>query len=131
MAGIYNTKQRELVLSAIKMQKKGFLVKDLSRQLRGKIGLTTIYRAVDSLLEEGCLVKLSDENGACYQYIEPCHANGHIYLKCNKCGEMAHVDCEHVRGLSQHIVGEHGFLPSESHVVVNGICKKCIKREEK
>ena len=125
----YNTKQREVILLAIKKQTKGFLVKDLYEQLGGKIGLSTIYRMVDALADEGVLIKMTTSGGVLYQYAAPCNEADHFYLKCDECGEMTHVDCGHVRGLSQHIASAHGFRPAESHVVINGICKKCIKNE--
>ena len=130
MVRAYNTKQRETILSVIKKQTKDFSIKELHEKLGGEIGLTTVYRMVDQLASEGVLVKTMSESGVLYQYVEPCEKKDHFYLKCDKCGTMSHVDCEQVEGLSKHIFEEHGFKPIDSHVVINGVCKKCIKGGE-
>ena len=47
----YNTKQKEMVLDLIKTKTREFTVKDLYLELNKEIGLKTIYRLVDKLVE--------------------------------------------------------------------------------
>lgn len=124
----YNTRQRETILAAIKNQKKGFTVKELAQDLSIKIGLTTIYRFVEKLADEGVLYRtLLKDNTTEYQYLEPCQNTDHFYLKCDKCGELEHVDCKKIQGLTKHIINEHHFRPMNAQIVINGICAKCAK----
>ena len=53
----YNTKQKELILNIIKKQKKEFTVKDIYNEVKNKTGLTTVYRLIDKLVEEGIVTK--------------------------------------------------------------------------
>jgi Fe2+ or Zn2+ uptake regulation protein len=77
----YNTKQKDLILNVIKKEKKEFTIKDIYSKLDG-IGLTTIYRLVDKLVEDKVLNKsISKDNITYYQYLEKCEHENHFYLK--------------------------------------------------
>lgn len=123
----YNTKQKAIILNIIKKEKKEFTIKDIYNQLDNTIGLTTIYRLVDKLVDDGRLSKnIGKDNTTYYQYLEECSENNHFYLKCEKCGNMIHVDCDCIGELSDHLFKKHNFRPSKEHIIINGICEKCI-----
>ena len=122
----YNTKQKELILSIIKKKKHEFRVKELYNDLNKEIGLTTIYRQIDKLVNEGRINKnINKDNITYYQYLEECNKNNHFYLKCDKCGNMTHIDCDCIEQLSNHIVKEHQFNLNKDCIIINGICKRC------
>lgn len=122
----YNTKQKELILSIIKKKKHEFRVKDLYNDLNKEIGLTTIYRQIDKLVNEGRINKnINKDNITYYQYLEECNKKNHFYLKCDKCGNMTHIDCDCIEQLSNHIVKEHQFNLNKDCIIINGICKRC------
>ena len=122
----YNTKQKDLILDVIRNKKHAFTVKDIYNEVKDSTGLTTIYRLVDKLVDEGLLNKYIDnDNITYYEYLEECDSSNHFYLKCEKCGEMIHVDCDCIESLSNHIVKEHGFKLSRDHIIIKGLCKKC------
>lgn len=124
----YRTRQRKVILSAIKHQKKNFSAKDIYQSLNCEIGLTTIYRTVEKLAEEGIILQVSvDNNTTKYQYIEACDNKDHFYLSCENCGSLTHIDCKKIQGLTDHILEEHQFKPINSHIIIKGYCKKCIK----
>ena len=76
----YNTKQKEIVLDAIKHQKKEFNSKDIYLFLNKKVGLTTIYRKIDDLLKENKIIKITNvDNTTYYQYKEECCNENHFY----------------------------------------------------
>ena len=122
----YNTKQKELILSIIKKKKHEFRVKDLYNDLNKEIGLTTIYRQIDKLVNEGRINKnINKDNITYYQYLEECNKKNHFYLKCDKCGNMTHIDCDCIEQLSNHIVKEHQFNLNVDCIIITGICKHC------
>ena len=122
----YNTKQKELILSIIKKKKHEFRVKDLYNDLNKEIGLTTLYRQIYKLVNEGRINKnINKDNITYYQYLEECNKNNHFYLKCDKCGNMTHIDCDCIEQLSNHIVKEHQFNLNKDCIIINGICKRC------
>ena len=125
---VYNTKQKDKILDIIKKEKHEFTIKDIYSKLENEIGLTTIYRLVDKLIEENVLSKnIGKDNITYYQYLEKCDHEDHFYLKCEKCKEMIHIDCKCIEELTNHIEKEHKFKPSHEHIIINGLCKKCSK----
>ena len=127
MKEVYKTKQKDIILNIIKQQKNSFTIKDIYKELKGKVGLTTIYRLIDKLVEENKLNKtISSDNTTYYQYLEECTEENHFYLKCDKCGNMTHIDCDCIEELTSHIVQNHKFKPNKDHIIIDGICSKCI-----
>ena len=124
----YRTKQRHIILSKIKEQDKSFTAKELYEALGGEIGLTTIYRTIEKLSDEGVLLKTTKDNTAEYQYLAPCPEDNHFFLKCDSCGVLEHIDCRRVRGLTEHIAKAHHFIPIKAHIIINGLCAKCVRR---
>ena len=125
----YNTKQKDVILNAIKHQKQEFTINDIYNQVKDKAGLTTIYRLVDKLVLDGRLSKyIGKDNTTYYQYLEECNEDNHFYLKCEHCGDMVHIDCDCIEDLSSHIFKKHKFKPNKEHIIINGICEKCIKK---
>ena len=124
----YNTKQKDLLLNIIKKQKQEFNVKDIYNELNREIGLTTIYRFVDKLVNDGILNKtVGEDNTMYYQYLDTCECHNHFFLKCTNCGNLTHVDCDCIEELNNHIRNNHKFIPNTDHIIINGICNKCNK----
>ncbi len=125
----YNTKQKEIIFEIIKHQKQEFTIKDIFNQIKDKAGLTTIYRLVDKMVQDGRLSKyIGKDNITYYQYLEECNEENHFYLKCENCGDMVHIDCDCISDLSNHIVKQHHFKLNKEHIIINGLCEKCIKK---
>ncbi len=124
----YNTKQKSLILDAVKKQKKDFTIKDIHIVLNKKVGLTTIYRFIDKLVDDGVLSKfIRNDNMTYYQYLEHCDEENHFYLRCEQCGKMEHVDCECIGDLSSHIFKKHHFKANRENIIINGLCDNCTK----
>ena len=124
----YKTKQKDIVLNIIKKEKKEFTIKDIYNSLNKTIGLTTIYRLVDKLVNDNRLNKyIGKDNITYYQYLEECKEDNHFYLKCNKCGTLIHIDCDCIKELTNHILDKHNFKPIKENFIINGICNKCSK----
>ena len=128
----YNTKQRELLVSFFKDSNSNHItVQEISAYLtnEGKpMGISTIYRQLDRLVEEGIVRKyvLDGRSGACYQYVsEEQTCDSHFHLKCLSCGTLFHVDCSHLSDIDKHIFEHHGFTIDSSKTVFYGICEKC------
>lgn len=125
---VYNTKQKDLILNVIKNQKHEFTVKDIYEELKDKVGLTTIYRLIDKLVGDNIINKyITKDNVTYYQYLERCEEENHFYLKCDKCGDLVHIDCDCISELSSHIFKKHNFVLNKDHIIINGICEKCRK----
>ncbi len=122
----YKTKQREHILNIITSYKEEFTIKDIYSKLNDNASLTTIYRLIDKLVDDGIIIKnVHMDNSIHYQYLEKCNHDNHFFLKCLSCGSMIHVDCDCIDELYNHINNEHKFLLDKKHIIINGICYKC------
>ena len=122
----YKTKGKEEIMSLILDMKKEFTIKEIYNMLNKEVGLTTIYRFVDKLVEDNKLIKsIGKDNITYYQYISECHNDSHINLKCTKCGMIYHIDCECMSELYNHIFDEHKFSINTNNIIIEGLCKNC------
>lgn len=127
----YNTKQKDKILEIIQKQEKQFTVKDIYNDLNKEIGLTTIYRLIDNLVDTKRLNKyIGKDNITYYEYLEKCENNNHFFLKCDKCGRLIHIDCDCIIDLYNHILKKHNFIPNKDNIIINGICNNCINKGE-
>ena len=125
----YNTKQKDLIIDIIKSYKKEFMVKDIYEKLDKKVGLTTIYRLVDNLVSKGIITKsISKDGNTYYQYLEECNHDDHFFLKCEKCGNIFHVDCDCIEDLSSHIFNHHKFKVNHENIIIKGTCDTCERK---
>ena len=131
MRETYNSVRRNAILDLIKQEAGAFTAKDLAEKLRQTehdVALSTIYRALETFLSAGLIIKNTDSDGqVSYLYTAECEESGHCFLKCSHCGAVEHVDCGVVSELTRHIFEGHHFLIDGEKVVLPGICKKCNK----
>ncbi len=121
----YDTKQKDIIINCIKNHEE-FTINEIYEELKGKVGLTTIYRKVDSLVEDNKVKKyIGKDNITYYQYLCECDKDNHFYLKCDKCGTLEHIDCDCINELSDHINKNHEFEINKQNIVINGVCKNC------
>lgn len=123
----YKTEQRkELLDYMIKNSKKFVKADEIEKHLKNKnisIGLTTIYRFLNSLEKQGKVRVELREHTKYYQYIsEEC--NNHYHLQCKKCGKLIHLHCDEINQLKMHIAKEHDF-EIDSMATIIGICSEC------
>ena len=132
--GRYNTKQREEVLSFLQsMPGKHITVNDICNYFTESgvtVGMTTIYRHLDKLVEEGTVKKyiLDASSSACYEYVDThsaCKENGCTHLKCTNCGKLIHLHCDDLKATERHILEEHGFKADMTRTVIYGLCENC------
>lgn len=129
MSKNYNTKQKTAIEELVENKKNShFTAEDILTEIKrqGKnIGLTTVYRHLEKLVNGGILRKYVAEAGksACYQKTENCAE--HFHLKCTACGKLFHLSCQKLNSISKHIDGEHQFLIDAGKTVFYGLCKEC------
>ena len=123
----YKTEQRkELLDYMVKNSKKFVKADEIEKHLKNNninIGLTTIYRFLNSLEKKGKVRVELREHTKYYQYIsEEC--NNHYHLQCKKCGKLIHLHCDEINQLKMHIAKEHDF-EIDSMATIIGICSEC------
>jgi Fur family ferric uptake transcriptional regulator len=100
---------------------------------RQSIGLTTIYRHLERLVNAGTVRKYVPAEGesACYQYMGPDEGCAeHFHLKCEQCGRLIHLRCDLLEKIRDHIKKEHRFRINILKTVFYGKCGDCGNRPE-
>jgi Fur family ferric uptake transcriptional regulator len=99
---------------------------DLHALLRERgegVGLATVYRTLQSLVDEGQVdVLRSDDGEAAYR---SCSAAHHHHLVCRSCGRTVEVADPSVERWAAKIAAEHGFADVAHQLEVFGTCATC------
>ncbi len=131
----YRTKQREILLAFFESVPGTHVtagdVCGHFRSLGAAIGQSTVYRHLESLVDEGVLKKYTvDGNSpACFEYVEPdSHEDAEIcfHCKCVKCGKLIHLQCGELEELRPHLLSEHHFRLDPVRTVLYGLCDRCM-----
>lgn len=131
----YNTKQKAAIMNCISTVKDNhFTIDTLCKLLTESgqtVGRTTVYRTVEKLASEGALRKYAASSGesVCYQFVsDHIHCDKHFHLKCEKCGNLIHMDCGEMLSIAEHIKDHHGFCIDPLKTVLYGICEACATK---
>ena len=124
------TRQRELVAEEIFAADGHLSVEELRARLAGRgerVGLATIYRAMDTLVASG-LVRGQDF-GEGFRRFEPVGSrSGHEHLVCERCGRVIEFTSERLERMLHLLADEQGFQPDRHRVEVHGVCRECRRR---
>jgi Fur family transcriptional regulator, ferric uptake regulator len=87
------------------------------------IGLSTVYRAVQTLVEEGRLDAIRTDSGeTIYRRCGPQH---HHHLICRACGRTVEVEGPAVERWADRIAAQHGFADVSHTLDIFGTCSNC------
>jgi Fur family ferric uptake transcriptional regulator len=88
-----------------------------------KVGLTTVYRALQDLADTGEVDVLRQPDGeAAYR---ACSTGHHHHLVCRRCGRTVEVEGPAVERWADQVAAQHGFSDVEHTVEVFGTCADC------
>ena len=128
----YHTRQQEEILKYLRSTEgthhTALQIKEHFAQNQCAIGTATIYRQLEKLVSEGTVRKYALETGdsACYEFVEnPQTCEKHFHCKCERCGNLIHLDCEELRQIRAHLLTAHGFQWNAGKTVFYGLCEQC------
>ena len=84
----------------------------------------TVYRALEFLLEQGLVHRLSSLN-AYVGCSRPGHAGTGQFLICERCGNAAELDDPEVTRAIGRTATAHGFQAGRHTVEISGLCPEC------
>lgn len=124
--GVRSTRQRSAI-SALLGESKGFRsAQDLHAELRERgaaIGLTTVYRTLQSMSDAGAVDVLRTDSGELI--FRKCSDSHHHHLVCRVCGFTVEVEEPGVEEWSLRAAGVHGFTEVTHTVELFGMCAEC------
>jgi len=120
------SRQRSAVLALLEDLDGFRSAQDLHALLRTRgasVGLATVYRALQALVDDGQVDVLRSADGeAAYRRCSPVH---HHHLVCRSCGRTVEVADPPVERWASRIAAEHGFADVQHQVEVFGTCAEC------
>lgn len=128
----YNTKQKERVTAVLREAGGAHLTAEEIAAALSPIGMSTVYRQLDRLTEQGVVRRFFVEEGmrSCYQYVgEDGACRNHYHFKCSVCGSLLHVECSFLDEMSAHVLAHHGFAVQAEKTVLYGVCAACREKE--
>ena len=129
----YNTRQRSRLLEYMQaVPGEHFTAKDVCDYFQAcgaPIGVATVYRQLERMVEEGLVNKyIIDANSpACFEYVDRQATCGEecFHCKCEKCGKLIHLHCEELVQIRSHLKEEHHFTMDPLRTVFYGLCEDC------
>jgi Fur family ferric uptake transcriptional regulator len=88
-----------------------------------RIGLTTVYRALQSLADADEVDVLRNDDGE--STYRAGSAGHHHHVVCRSCGTTVEVEGRAVETWAERVAREHGFVDVEHTVEVSGTCARC------
>ncbi|GAB3875831.1 Fur family transcriptional regulator [Kibdelosporangium lantanae] len=123
-----STKQRAAVAELLDDLDEFRSAQDLHEELRKRgegIGLTTVYRTLQSLADAGEVDVLRTDTGeAIYRR---CSRHHHHHLVCRVCGRTVEVEGPAVEKWADRVAEENGFAEVSHTVEIFGTCAACTK----
>ncbi|MDO9494947.1 MAG: Fur family transcriptional regulator [Nocardioides sp.] len=125
-SGLRPTKQRLAVVAAMSSFDDFRSAQDIHELLarRGDpVGLATVYRTLQRMVESGEVDLLRTEDGeAIYRRCSDTH---HHHLVCRACGATVEVEGPAVERWTRTIAGEHGYGDVSHTLEIFGTCPSC------
>ncbi|MQY11546.1 Zinc uptake regulation protein [Streptomyces sp. RB5] len=124
-----STRQRAAVAAALDDVDEFRSAQELHDMLRHRgesVGLTTVYRTLQSLAESGDVDVLRTTEGESV-YRRCSTGDHHHHLVCRVCGRAVEVDGPAVESWADAIAAEHGFVDVAHTVEIFGTCAECAK----
>ena len=122
-----DTRQRIAVREELARDAAFRSAQDVHARLRAagtRIGLTTVYRALQSMADTGEVDVLRQPDGESV-YRRCSTPRHHHHLVCRECGRTVEVDGPAVERWADRVAAEHGFSAVEHTVEVFGTCAAC------
>ena len=121
------TKQRAAIAALLENLEEFRSAQDLHDELRRRgegIGLTTVYRTLQSMAAGGQVDSLRTDTGESL-YRRCSEQHHHHHLVCRRCGATVEVAGSEVETWATETAAVHGFTEVSHTIEIFGVCGKC------
>ena len=87
------------------------------------IGLTTVYRALQSLVSDKIVDQLRRDDGEAIYRL--CGDSHHHHLVCKQCGSTVEIEGSAIERWTKAMAEEHGFREVGHTAEIFGVCPAC------
>ncbi|MFF1505910.1 Fur family transcriptional regulator [Streptomyces sp. NPDC058326] len=125
-----STKQRAAVSAALNEVDEFRSAQELHDMLKHRgdsVGLTTVYRTLQSLADAGEVDALRTSDGETV-YRRCSTGDHHHHLVCRVCGKAVEVEGPMVEQWAETVASEHGFVNVAHTVEIFGTCAECAAK---
>ena len=125
------TKQRTALLEALAHAEEPMSAEQLFSKLQPqfpRLALSTVYRNVERMVEEGAVQKELTEGGVSLYGLQDRHGHYLICLNCQKKVRLTHCPLEAVE---KQLSEETGFSIESHNLTLYGTCPSCREKEKK
>ncbi len=129
-AGVRATRQRGAIVALLDTVDEFRSAQDLHDELRRRgenIGLTTVYRTLQSLAAAGVVDMVRTDTGESV-YRRCAGPNHHHHLVCRGCGSAVEVSGREVEAWATEVAAAHGFSEVSHTIELFGTCVDCRNR---
>ncbi|MBX9668734.1 MAG: transcriptional repressor [Candidatus Obscuribacterales bacterium] len=122
------TRPRELLLDIFASLPQGQHIsaqelRDRIIEQGGEVSLSTIYRALERLSEQGEIRSIMSARGQLWEAVSG--EEHHDHLICTKCGLTIEFHDDLLSGFGQSVAERKGYVYQESRFDIFGFCKDC------
>ena len=124
--GIRSTRQRNAIAALLGDIEEFRSAQELHDELRRRgegIGLTTVYRTLQSLADAGMVDVLRTDSGE--SVYRQCSTGHHHHLVCRDCGRTVEVEGPTVEAWAETVARQHGFIDISHTMEIFGTCNTC------
>lgn len=125
-AGVRSTRQRAAISALLESIDDFRSAQELHDELRRRgdnIGLTTVYRTLQTLAAAGLVDTLRADTGE--SVYRRCSEHHHHHLVCRGCGSTVEVEDHEVESWAAGVAAEHGFSDVSHTIEIFGTCGDC------
>jgi Fur family ferric uptake transcriptional regulator len=125
---VRSTRQRAAISALLEKRDEFRSAQELHDELRrcgDGIGLTTVYRTLQSMAAAGLLDTLRTDTGE--SLYRRCSEHHHHHLVCRACATTVEVQGGQVEKWTAEIASAHGFSDVSHTIEIFGLCAECAK----
>lgn len=125
-ASVRSTRQRAAISTLLETLDEFRSAQELHDELRRRgenIGLTTVYRTLQSMAAAGLIDTLRTDTGE--SVYRRCSEHHHHHLVCRLCGSTIEVGDHEVEEWATAVAAKHGFSDVSHTIEIFGTCSEC------
>ena len=126
------TRQRAAVVEALRATDKFASAKTIHDKLSedgASVGLTTVYRTLQSLAEVGAVDVLHSPDGETL-YRDCLSSHHHHHLVCSECGHSEEIEGGPVEKWAEIVAARYGYELIGHEAEIYGVCRACQAKRQ-